>query len=385
MSSIVKSKYYRFNGTEWVQFLFETSADLIIETQNYKVMTADERQKISTYLTSFNNANKLLRLNDQGKIDVGLIPDLDQYAKKGSIAEFSSVRADSMVYTSGLSASGVTFINKLKSYDASHGVLSVETDLEMNSEYRILNLPSPQNDNEPATKGYVDALVAVGTRPVESVVAATTGNVNLSGEVTIDGYTVKEGDRVLVWKQSNKSQNGIYIVSKSSWTKVQSDSTQGSYVFVENGNTHNDWYFFCQDQEGTWIAHGRPDTIKAGAGLTKSGTTLSIGNGAITNSMLTDSIDHLKIASFSISTDVMPWEFITDVTNSKPIQAHLQHLYAVITKLRGTGKYNTDNNQTIADAYMEINKRNRTYTGTSLPGTGGYTTGDLFFLELASS
>lgn len=385
MSSIVKSKYYRFNGTEWVQFLFETSADLIIETQNYKVMTADERQKISTYLNSFNSANKLVQLNSEGKIDAKLIPSLDQYAKIGDVVNFQSVRVESMTFTSGLSASGITFINKLQSHDTDKPV-SVETNLEMNSRYRILNLPSPQNDNEAVTKGYVDSLVAVGTRPVESVVAATTGNINPYGEITIDGYTVRTGDRVLVWKQTNKSENGIYIANNTSWTKVYSDSMQGAYVFVENGNTHNDWYFFCQDQEGTWIAHGRPDTIKAGAGLTKSGTTLSIGNGAITNSMLTDSIDHLKIAGFSIATDNMPWNLITDVTNSKPIQSHLQHLYAAIRNLRGTAKYNTNDNQTIVGAYNEINKRNRTYTGTALPGTTvGYTTGDLFFLELASS
>lgn len=383
--AIKKAKYYRFNGVEWDQYLFETSADLIVETQNYKVMTAAERQKISTYLTNFNNANKLLQLNDQGKIDVELIPELPEYAKEGSSVHFSSVRADSSVNTENLSVSGTASIHKLKHYMASHGVIYVETDLDMGRTYRILNLPTPRELGEAAPKGYVDALVAVGTRPVESVVAATTSNINLSGEVTIDGYTVSEGDRVLVWKQSNKSQNGIYIVSKSSWTKIQSDSTQGAYVFVENGDTHNDWYFFCQDQEGTWIPHGRPDTIQAGPGLTKSGTTLSISNGAITNDMLAGNINQSKIASFSIPTDNLPWGSITDATDSKTIQTHLQHLYSVITRLRGTDKYNTDNTQTIARAFTEINRRNRTYTGTSLPSNEGYAPGDLFFLELVSS
>lgn len=385
MSSIVKSKYYRFNGTEWVQFLFETSADLIIETQNYKVMTADERQKISTYLNSFNTANKLVQLNSQGKINVELIPELTDYAKKGSSVTFSSVRADSSVRTEDLTVEGMAFIHKLKHAMASHGVLYVETDLEMGRTYRIQGLPEPRELDEPATRGYVDALVAVGTRPVESVVAATTGNINLSGEVTIDGYTVKEGDRVLVWKQTNKSQNGIYIVSKSSWTKVQSDSTQGAYVFVENGNTHNDWYFFCQDQEGTWIAHGRPDTIKAGAGLTKSGTTLSIGYGAITNGMLAGDITYGKIAEFSVSHVHSDWQNTYGPDRSANLYGHLSNLYSYIKIIRGTEKVDTPNNQTIAGAYTEINKRNRTYTGTSLPGTSGYTAGDLFFLELASS
>src|SRR5690606_6257719 len=206
MSSIVKSKYYRFNGTEWVQFLFETSADLIIETQNYKVMTADERQKISTYLTSFNKADKLVQLNSEGKIDVRLIPSLNQYAKLDDVVSFYTVTVDDRVNTSGLSVSAAALIKSLYPYGTNKSV-SVKTDLDMNNEYRILNLPSPQNDNEAATKGYVDALAAVGTRPVESVVAATTSNINPYGEITIDGYTVRTGDRVLVWKQSNKSEN----------------------------------------------------------------------------------------------------------------------------------------------------------------------------------
>lgn len=383
--AIKKAKYYRFNGVEWDQYLFETSADLIVETQNYKVMTADERQKISTYLTSFNNANKLLQLNNQGKIDVELIPELTEYAKKGSSVNFFGVTAEN-ISASTIYASGSARINSLYSYNTDKP-LTVKTNLEMDSQYRILNLPSPQNDNEAATKGYVDALVAVGTRPVESVVAATTGNVNLSGEVTIDGYAVSEGDRVLVWKQSNKSQNGIYIVSKSSWTKVESDSTQGAYVFVENGNTHNDWYFFCQDQEGTWIAHGRPDTIKAGAGLTKSGTTLSISNGAITNNMLAGNISEDKIATFPISPSEIlgDWRDVYSPDVPARISGHLVNLYSYIKIIRGTEKVDTPNNQTISGAYTEINKRNRTYTGTSLPSNQGYVTGDLFFLELASS
>src|SRR5690606_14010238 len=109
--AIKKAKYYRFNGVEWDQYLFETSADVIVETQNYKVMTADERQKISTYLNSFNSANKLLQLNNQGKIDVEFIPDLDQYAKLNDNVDFYSVSADYSVHSSSIYASVAAFIN----------------------------------------------------------------------------------------------------------------------------------------------------------------------------------------------------------------------------------------------------------------------------------
>lgn len=52
-----------------------------------------------------------------------------------------------------------------------------------------------------------------------SVVAATTGNITLTAPQTIDGVSVVAGDRVLVWKQTTQSQNGIYIVAAGAWTR----------------------------------------------------------------------------------------------------------------------------------------------------------------------
>lgn len=73
--------------------------------------------------------------------------------------------------------------------------------------------------------------------------AATTANVTLSGEQTIDGVAVTAGDRVLVKDQSTGAQNGIYVVSTGTWLRAADfdsgrDITKGTLVFVTDGNAN---------------------------------------------------------------------------------------------------------------------------------------------------
>lgn len=77
--------------------------------------------------------------------------------------------------------------------------------------------------------------------------AATTANITLSGEQTIDGISCTEGDRVLVKDQTTGSENGIYAVDSSSWQREPDwdgtfDVVQGTYVFVAQGATNNNFW-----------------------------------------------------------------------------------------------------------------------------------------------
>jgi Starch-binding associating with outer membrane/Susd and RagB outer membrane lipoprotein len=61
-----------------------------------------------------------------------------------------------------------------------------------------------------------------------SVRVATTANLTaLSGNLTIDGVVLADGDRVLVKNQSTASQNGIYIVAAGAWAR-SSDADAGA-------------------------------------------------------------------------------------------------------------------------------------------------------------
>lgn len=88
-----------------------------------------------------------------------------------------------------------------------------------------------------ARREYEEARDALCERRKEAVAAASTSDLVLNGEQTVDGVALSAGDRVLVKDQADPSENGIYEVSESGWTR-SSDSlslVRGSYIFVEEG------------------------------------------------------------------------------------------------------------------------------------------------------
>jgi hypothetical protein len=79
---------------------------------------------------------------------------------------------------------------------------------------------------------------------------ATTANITLSGEQTIDGVAVVADDRVLVWFQTDQTQNGIYVASASAWARAYDfdgnrDVRQGTRVFVNSGSLYGTTEFLC--------------------------------------------------------------------------------------------------------------------------------------------
>lgn len=410
-----KSIFKRWTGTAWEEFYFKTSADLIDETATYKVLTATERTAISTYLTNFNGANELVKLDGSALIPSALIPtNLSAYLKtnnptftgvltgptiKGTLDGTLTLQAQ---YTGDSNASSIVLGNDTMTFNLGGGGQSSfftysatqqqgVGEIDLLDQTVLTGLLDPTSGTDAANKQYVDALVSVGLRwapggPVE--VASTTNIPSLSGLLTIDGVTLTAGQRVLVYNQDTTSQNGIYIVASGAWEKVLADSAQGIMVFVMNGDTHNDWTF--QNTNGTtWIETSKVDTYLAGAGITKTGLTFSISSDAITNAMLAGSISLAdKTAAFTAldnaNASYDTWGELTAASTSENITVKLNNLYAAIGLARGTANYNTNNAETIAGAYDLAEVKNRTYTGTTSEPTGlTLVAGDLYFYELA--
>ena len=174
--------------------------------------------------------------------------------------------------------------------------------VSLNSQ-KITNLAEPTSASDAATKGYVDA-TAVGLDPKPSVLVATTENITLSGTQTIDGVAVTSGDRVLVKNQSTGSENGIYVVSGSAWTRssdanTSAEVTAGMFVFVESGTVNADsGWILATDGAITldttslsFVQFSGAGQITAGNGLTKSGNTLDVGGTADRITVNADSVD----------------------------------------------------------------------------------------------
>lgn len=148
------------------------------------------------------------------------------------------------------------------------------------------------NTTQIATTAFVQTAVdtaRMGLDVKESVRVATTANITLSGAQTIDGVSVVAGNRVLVKNQDTASQNGIYVCAAGAWsraTDADSDAevTAGMFTFVTEGTANADsgWVLSTNDAitVGTtalaFTQFSGAGQIDAGAGLTKSGTTLNV-------------------------------------------------------------------------------------------------------------
>lgn len=282
---------------------------------------------------------------------------------------------------------------------------------------------SPNHARSIVNKGYVDNL-GMGVKPTTAVKVATTANIALTGITSIDGVTLANGDRVLLKDQTTATQNGIYTwATGGALTKVAvtgNDNQNGTLVRVTHGNANKNDTFFCQSYAtGNWILFDSNLEIIAGAGITVSGGTISISNGAITNAMLAGSIQagkinlgagisnisnaigisngaitnamlagsiaHTKLDDIpTINSGIMPsgWALTQDNVSVSLLE-NLSFIYNAIKSLRGTSNYNTSNTQTIAGAYSKIENdlagKNSTTLSNSNPTNTNRVTGDLHF------
>jgi trimeric autotransporter adhesin len=176
-----------------------------------------------------------------------------------------------------------------------------------------------------ANKQYVDDVAAAGIHyhapvRVESPIAltatynngtagvgATLTNSGTQVALVIDGVTVSVNDRVLIYTQTNQTQNGIYTVTNvgsgsTNWVLTRATDadtfesaspdglSQGSTVFVQQGTTGAGETYTC-NTPGT-ITFGTTNITfaqissgqiySAGAGLTLSGTQFSVTNTGVT-------------------------------------------------------------------------------------------------------
>ena len=159
---------------------------------------------------------------------------------------------------------------------------------------RITSLATPTAATDAATKGYVDAAVN-GTDWKQSVRAATTANITLSGTQTIDGVALVAGDRVLVKDQTTPAQNGIYVVAAGAWARAtdadeNAEVTAGLSVMVTEGTSNADsqWRLTTNDAITvgttalTFAQIGAGSSYTQGTGISISGNVIAIDTAVVT-------------------------------------------------------------------------------------------------------
>lgn len=117
------------------------------------------------------------------------------------------------------------------------------------------------------------------------VATATTSSITLSGEQTISGVAVVNGDRVLVKDQAALSTNGIYVASTGSWTRAVDDLTFGKMFWqVSSGNYEK--VFFISRSESPFVVESSDVIFEA---YFADNATMYIGN------------DHFSLSSIAVN------------------------------------------------------------------------------------
>ena len=262
-----------------------------------------------------------------------------------------------------------------------------------------------------ATKQYVDA-VAEGLHIHASCAAATPGTLasitggtvtynngtagvgatlTLSVALTVlDGYTLLNGNRVLVKNEATQANNGIYtwatggtVLTRATDFDTAAEMASGDFTFISNGTLYASTGWVQTDpvtvvgtSPVTWSQFSGSGTYTAGTGLTLTGTQFSITNTAVTaaaygsaSSVGTFTVNAQGQLTLAASTSIAIDG--NQITSGTVGSAYITGSYTGITGL-GTVTAGTWNATTIGVAYG----------GTGLTS---YSTGDILYASASAT
>jgi hypothetical protein len=175
-------------------------------------------------------------------------------------------------------------------------------------------------------KAYVDS-VASGLIPKANVKAATTtvdGNIDLTGATftgSIDGYTLLDGDRVLITQQTLASENGIYVYTLATNDFVRSDDfngnpdgevTDGNLIPVLYGTEYENtiWVLVTPNPiivgttPLTFTLFSSPLDLQAGVGIGITGQTIAVDGASLAGNSIvwTGNTFNVDITSGTLAT-----------------------------------------------------------------------------------
>lgn len=294
---------------------------------------------------------------------------------------------------------------------------------------------TPASGNDLVNKTYVDTLAASGIhfhQPVRvespinlnatynngtAGVGATLTNAGTQVALVVDGVTVNVADRVLVYEQTDQTQNGIYVVTDTgsgatNWILTRSTDadtyvinsanglSEGSTVFVQEGTTGAGETYTCNT--GGTITFGTTNITfaqissaqiySAGTGLTLSGTQFSITNTGTAGTY--GSASNVPVFVTNAQGQV------TSVTNTA-----IAITSAAVSGLAASATIDTTNAANITTGTLDVGRLSGSYTGITGVGTltagtwngsvigavyggtgfGSYTVGDLLFADTTTS
>lgn len=258
---------------------------------------------------------------------------------------------------------------------------------------------TPASGNDLVNKTYVDTLAASGIhfhQPVRvespinlnatynngtAGVGATLTNAGTQVALVVDGVTVATNDRVLVYQQTNQTQNGIYVVTNTgsgstNWVLTRASDantyvinsaaglSEGSTVFVQQGSTGAGETYTCNTSGTitfgttniTFAQISSAQIYSAGTGLTLSGTQFSITN-----------VGTAGTYGSASSVPVFSTNAQGQVTSATPTAIAIAA--AAVSGLAASATTNTTDASNITSGTLPSARLNGSYTGITGVGT----------------
>lgn len=199
-----------------------------------------------------------------------------------AVAAAAEIAAAAAQATANAAASDIAALGTMSAQDSD----SVSISGGLITGATVTGLPAPSSATDAVTKQYADSLSG-GIIPQAAVTLASTGNLSLTGEQTIDG-TLTSTTRILVKNQSAPAENGVYITAAGGWSRASDANTAAElavnqYYFVSNGtlNAGTGWFISTEPMTlGTdpvvFAQFSAASTYTAGTGLTLIGTQFAI-------------------------------------------------------------------------------------------------------------
>ena len=212
--------------------------------------------------------------------------------------DYADFQSGANIVADELDANFSTIVTELTNSVAVDGQSTITGNIPM-SNFKITGLGAGTASTDAINKGQLDAVEA-GLFWKAPVVNATTANVSLTGEQTIDGI-LTSASRILVKDQTAPAENGIYVTAAGAWARATDMDTWAEVVSaavqVSTGSTQSDTSWNCTSDAGgtlntTAITFAQWGGLTGvGAGLTDTDGVVSIADNGVVPAMIQGTVN----------------------------------------------------------------------------------------------
>lgn len=258
---------------------YDSTTGKLIQTSGVSINDSDVMTAVGLLLSGL-TASKLLATDGSKNLvslDTATYPSLTELSYIKGLTSAVQTQLDTKITASSTS----TLTNKTIS-GASNTISNLDTTMFATNIIDTDVTLSADSDTRLATQKAVKAFVdnyLTGLQWKAAVACATTANITLVGEQTVDGIATSSS-RILVKNQSTASLNGIYVSGAGAWTRATDANTGtelvGATVFVTGGTTNGDTQWTCTNDSITLGVTNITFAQVSGAGTYSAGTGLSL-------------------------------------------------------------------------------------------------------------